>query len=362
MTEQIRLGLIGTSWWMDMYHLPVFRADSRVAMVAICGRSAPRGQEMADKYGIPTVFTDYREMIAQADLDAIVIASPDDLHCEMAMSALDAGLHVLCEKPLALNAADAKAMYDKAEAVGVCHMTYFTWRWMPNYRYMRELIDQGVLGRLYHAHFKFIMGGALNPAYQWRFDRARANGVIGDSGSHMFDLARYLVGDITRVSAHLASHVQREGADGKPSASAPDAAMALVEFGNGAQGTVEVSMVARTADPMMEQEVVLHGEAASLKATLALGTDGARLQIAQGGGLLQPMSIPDSYLTGMDPSRPYLEQSLSMFASQPFGCRLFVESILENRPAVPSLYDGWKAQQIIDAAIASHERRCWIDV
>ena len=220
MTEQIRLGLIGTSWWMDMYHLPVFRADSRVAMVAICGRSAPRAQEMADKYGIPTVFTDYREMIAQADLDAIVIASPDDLHCEMAMSALDAGLHVLCEKPLALNAADAKAMYDKAEAVGVRHMTYFTWRWMPNYRYMRELIDQGVLGRLYHAQFRFIMGGALNPAYQWRFDRARANGVIGDSGSHMFDLARYLVGDITRVSAHLASHVQREGADGKPSASA----------------------------------------------------------------------------------------------------------------------------------------------
>ena len=141
-----------------------------------------------------------------------------------------------------------------------------------------------------------------------------------------------------------------------------DAAMALVEFGNGAQGTVEVSMVARTADPMMEQEVVLHGEAASLKATLALGIDGARLQIAQGGEPLQPMSIPDSYLAGMDSSRPYLEQSLSMFASQPFGCRLFVESILENRPAVPSLYDGWKAQQIIDAAIASHERRCWVDV
>jgi predicted dehydrogenase len=361
MTQTVRVGLIGTSWWMDMAHLPTMRADPRVAMVAICGRNAERAQEIADKYAIRAVFTDYHDMIARADLDAIVIATPDDLHCEMTMVALDAGLHVLCEKPLALNATDARAMYDKAEAQGVCHMTYFTWRWMPHYRYMRELIEQGALGRLYHAQFSFLMGGGRDPAYAWRFDRARANGVLGDLGSHMFDLARYLVGDIARVSAHLACHVQREGVDGRPVEPANDSAMALVEFVDGAQGTVQVSVVARVADPYFEQQVVLHGEAGSMKADLTI-RGGPQLQIAKGDEPWQLMTIPDYYWEGVDTSQPFFDQLIMLFSQQQIGCRLFVDGILEKRSVVPGFYEGWKAQQVIDAAIASSEQRCWVEV
>ncbi len=360
-TKPVRLGLIGTSSWMDISHLPIFKADPRVEMVAICGRNRARAQEMATKYGIPIVFTDYRELIARGQLDALVIGTPDDEHYAMTMAALDAGLHVLCEKPLALKTADAQAMVEKAEAQGVRHMTFYTWRWMPHYRYMRELIDQGAIGRLYHGHFSFFMGFGRKGDYRWRFDGTRANGILGDSGSHMFDLARYLVGDIARVSASLASHVQREPLPDQPLEPANDSAMALLDFVNGAQGTVQLSALARVDDPMLEQQVTLHGEAGSLVANFKIGA-GPKLQIAQGNEPFQPVTIPAHLMTGIDPAQPFMTQLVPMFVHQPIGCRLFIDAILAQQPVVPSFYEGWKVQQVIDAAIASHETAQWVAV
>jgi predicted dehydrogenase len=193
MTTPIRIGVVGTSWWADLGHLPFLTTDDRVAVVALCGRNQERAQEMANKYGISDVFTNYHIMFAEGDLDAVVILTPDNEHFIMTMAALDVGLHVLCEKPLARNATHAKQLYERAEAQGVRHMTYFTWRWLPHYRYLRDLIAQGALGQLYHAHFSFMAGNGRNPNYAWRFDPQRASGVLGDYGSHMIDLARYLV-------------------------------------------------------------------------------------------------------------------------------------------------------------------------
>ncbi|MEZ4617388.1 MAG: Gfo/Idh/MocA family oxidoreductase [Caldilineaceae bacterium] len=206
MTTPIRIGVIGTSWWADLAHLPLLTTDERVTVAALCGRNQERAQAMATKYTIPQIFTDYRAMFAAGGLDAVVILTPDDEHFPMTMAALDAGLHVLCEKPLACNATHAKQMYERAEAQGVRHMSNFTWRWLPHYRYLRDLLAQGALGRLYHAQFHFMAGSGHNPAYSWRFDPQRANGVLGDYGSHMFDLARYLVGDIGRVHARLTAN------------------------------------------------------------------------------------------------------------------------------------------------------------
>ena len=95
MTKQIRVGVVGTSWWADMMHLPALKGHSGACVTAICGRNRERAGVLAQKYGIPSVFEDYRLMISQAKLDALVIAVPDDLHYPIAMTALDAGLHVL---------------------------------------------------------------------------------------------------------------------------------------------------------------------------------------------------------------------------------------------------------------------------
>lgn len=361
MTNAVRIGLIGTSWWADMAHLPLFKADERVQMVAICGRNQERAQAMAAKYAIPNTFSDYRAMIAQSNLDAIVISTPDDEHYAMTMAALDAGLHVLCEKPLALNATDAKAMFDKAEAKGVRHMTFFLNRWLPHYRTMRQLVEQGVLGRLYHAHFSYISGGGRTPHYQWRFDRTRANGVVGDLGAHLFDLAHYLVGDIGRVSAHLGTHVRREGVNGQPVAPASDAATIALEFANGGQGSMAISAVARTADPIQEQQVALHGEAGSLVAQVKLGSI-AQLLLATGNDPFQPVPIPVEFARGMDLTQPPITQMAPLFTQHSVGGRLFVDAILAKRPLTPSFYEGWKAQQVIDAVLRSGESGQWVSV
>ncbi len=361
MSDRIRIGFIGTSPWMDMSHLSIFHADPRAEMVAICGRNRERAQEIAIKFEIPDVFTSYQKMIEYGGLDAIVIGAPDDEHYAMTMSALDARLHVLCEKPLALNADDAKAMYEKAEAQGVRHMTFYTWRWMPHIRYMRELIDQGVVGRLYHCQFDFLMGFGRKREYRWRFDRKRANGILGDSGSHMFDLAHYLVGDIAKVNAHLAVHVEREPLPGQPLEQANDSAMAMLQFANGAQGVVQLSALARVEDPFLEQHVALHGDAGSIVADFAMGS-GSRLRVAKGTDPYEAVTIPAHFLAGVNASEPFITQFVPMFVHQPIGCRLFLNAILEQKPIVPSFYEGWKAVQVIDAAIASDESGQWVDV
>ena len=362
MTTPIRIGIIGTSWWADLGHLPFLTTDERVQVTAICGRNQEQAQAMAIKYNIPQIFTDYRTLLAAGALDAVVILTPDDEHFAMTMAALDVRLHVLCEKPLARNAVQARQLYERAEAQGVRHMTYFTYRWLPHYRYLRDLLAQGALGRLYHAHFSFMAGNGRNPAYAWRFDPQRASGVLGDYGSHMIDLARYLVGEIGRVQAQLATHAPRHGPDGRPRYGACDTATLLLEFRYGGQGTIELSAVARTHDPALEQAVVLHGEAGSLTASFGLFTAPPRLQLATGDSGFQELAIPDEYLHGLDPAQPVGPQMDALFRRPGMGSRGFVDAILSGQSVAPSFYEGWHAQRVIDAAIAAHESGGWVAV
>ena len=113
MDGKVRVGVIGTSYFTQMLHLKSLESHPRAEISAICGRNRDRAEELAVEYGIPQVFTDYREMIEQGNLDAVVVAAPDDLHFPMTIAALDAGLHVSCEKPLARTVDHAQQMLDK---------------------------------------------------------------------------------------------------------------------------------------------------------------------------------------------------------------------------------------------------------
>jgi UDP-N-acetylglucosamine 3-dehydrogenase len=111
--DRVRIGVVGTSWWADEMHLPNLSSHPGARVVGICGRNGERAEAIARKYAIPAVYTDYQEMIAAGGMDALVVATPDDLHYPITMAALDAGMHVLCEKPLALRAEQARAMAHK---------------------------------------------------------------------------------------------------------------------------------------------------------------------------------------------------------------------------------------------------------
>jgi predicted dehydrogenase len=128
MPEQVRVGVIGASRYSDVRHLPALKSHPCAEVVAICDIDRDRAEEMARKYDIPLVSSDYREVIDKGNLDSLLVVTPDDTHHAITMDALDADLHVLCEKPLAHNAQQAREMYDKAETAGVKHMTFFTFR------------------------------------------------------------------------------------------------------------------------------------------------------------------------------------------------------------------------------------------
>jgi predicted dehydrogenase len=269
--DVLRVGLIGTSWWADLFYLPVLSAYDRVDLCAICGRNPERAAEMAAKYNISQVYGDYQRMIAEAELDAIVVATPDDMHHKMVMAALDAGLHVLCEKPIALNAVEARQMAEKAMTADLKTMVLFTWRWMPQFQYTRLLLEQGYIGRPYHADFYYLSGYARSEDYLWRLDAERANGILGDLGSHIIDLARYYIGEVRSVSALLGSYQPRQGASGgRLEQAANDAGALLLEFDNDAQATLRFSAVAQVGNHGDEIGFRLYGEKGTLSSQLNL--------------------------------------------------------------------------------------------
>jgi predicted dehydrogenase len=345
---------------VDTLYLPSFAADPRAAVVAVCGRNRERAEAVAKQYEVPRVYTDYREMIEKGGLDAIVVSAPDDLHYRMTMDALDAGLHVLCEKPLALNATQAREMVEKAEQAGVKHMVFFAWRWMPHFQYTKQLIDEGYVGRGYHTQFHFFAGFGRNRNYNWRYDRTRANGLIGDLGSHMIDLARWYLGDVRRVSAHLSTFVERESADGQPLEPNSDSAQLLVEFESGAQGMIYLSALAHVGERGAEVGATLHGEGGTLEVEFTLPSAELR-GVRHDEQRIAPIPIP-AHLQGTKNTTSLYGALFGGLNKPQAGVRLFIDAILEDRPATPNFYDGWQVQRVVDAAIESDQRRCWVSL
>ena len=357
MTEQIRVGIIGTSLYADLMHLPILQNDLQAKIAAICGRNRERAEELAKKYDIPQVFTDYRAMLEMGELEAVIVATPDDLHYPITMAALEAGLHVLCEKPLAHNVDQARKMLDKAEEAGVKHMTYFTYRWTPHLQYLHQLIEEGYLGTIYHGQFHYRADRGRQAHYHWHYDRRRSNGVLSNLGSHMIDAARWCMGEIVRVNAHLSTFIERPGPTGQLLDAANDSAMLTLEFESGAQGMIHVSSVAHVGDHGQEQQIFLHGQAGTLEVDFAFG----KAYTIRGGRhdeeTIKPLVIPD-----IDSSRPIMEQWGRIFTEQLVGTRLFVDAIIKDRPLWPSFKDGLKVQEVIEAAIESDRQGCWVSL
>lgn len=360
MTDKVRIGIIGTSWWTEMMFLPSFDSHPSAEVTSICGRTSSRAEELAAKYGIPEIYTDYRSLLEQDNIDAVVVATPDDLHYPMTMDALGAGLHVLCEKPMALNANHAAEMYVKAEATGVKHMVLFTWRWQPHFRYLKQLIEEGYIGRCYQAQFRFVGGFGRNPDYRWRYDSQRSNGIVSDLGAHMIDFARWYIGDVCNVSANLGTFVERAGIDQQVLSPANDAAFVMLQFDNGAQAVIQASAIAHQADRGSGISVQLQGDRGTVEVDhIFFGSEaGVRVRGANHEDeRFRPLLIPDKFIKDLDEV-----DNLSPYFKQSVGPRLFVDAIAEDLPLTPNFYDGLKVQEIIDAAIKSHRQGCTVTI
>jgi predicted dehydrogenase len=347
MPEQIRVGVVGTSGWTERVHIGGLLSHPGATLAAICGQHSERTAALAARYSIPRAYTDFRQMIAEADLTALIVATPDDLHYACTMAALDAGMHVLCEKPLAGTAQEAHAMYRAAEEAGVVHMTMFTYRWLPIYRYLRSLIDAGYAGSILDYEMEWSSSYGLGSAYNWRFDAARANGVLGDFGSHLIDLAGLYFGAIGAVRAELSTSVERRDGAGMLVAGANDVATVELTFRSGVHGLLRLSAVARVGEADYRQRIVLRGASGSLEAQLSplgamvLGKQGAEMHSTA-------LPIPGDYWRGI-----VRDDSYDALIAQQAGARLFVDAINNRENPTPSFYDGWKAQEVVDAAFQS---------
>lgn len=215
-------------------------------LVAIAGRNQDAVTEAARRYGFAKAYTDWRQLIDDPNVQVFDNAGPNNVHLEPTLAAAAAGKHLFVEKPLGRTAEESKQMWDAAIKAGVKHQVAFNYRFVPAVRLVRQLIDDGKLGKIYHFRAAYLQEWIADPDFPmvWRLDAAQAgSGALGDLGSHIIDLARYLVGEPTSVIARTEVFIpERKTADGTTQkVTVDDAFQAIVEYENGAVGTLEAS-------------------------------------------------------------------------------------------------------------------------
>lgn len=220
-------------------------------LVAISGRNEEAVSEAARRYGYEKYYTDWREMLADDDVQLFDNGGPNNMHAEPSIVAAEAGKHIFCEKPLARTAEEAKGMLDAVEKAGVKHMVAFNYRFVPAIRQARNLIESGALGQIYHFRAVYLQEWIMphyNTPMIWRLDKATAgSGALGDLGAHIIDLGRFLVGEMKSVSAMTRTFIKErpyEDGSGTGTVDVDDAFVAAVEFENGAIGTLEATRYA----------------------------------------------------------------------------------------------------------------------
>jgi predicted dehydrogenase len=222
---------------------------ARPRLAALCGRNQEGVAEAARRFGYARVYTDWRELIKDDTVQVFDNGGPNNVHAEPCIAAAEAGKHVICEKPLARNAAEAKAMLEAVQRAGVKHACAFNYRFVPAVRQARLFLEQGLLGRIYHFRARYLQEWGNSPdVAQWRYHADTAgSGALGDLGAHIIDLGRFLVGEPRSVSAVTATFIgQRHDPDGSgtKTVDVDDAFEAAVEFENGAVGTLEATRFA----------------------------------------------------------------------------------------------------------------------
>jgi predicted dehydrogenase len=360
---KIRIALIGTGGIALANHLPGFRLLPQAELVALCDANPAVLQRASQETGINKTFTDYHQLLEDDDLDAVVIATPNKVHREITLAAVAAGKHVLCEKPLGMNFAETREMYEAAEQAKVRHMTAFTYRFVPAMQYMKHLVESGAIGEPYHFRVnRFQDWGNRFLAWRQLMDQA-GSGELGDMLSHRIDYAHFLIGKLSRLVARTRRFLdERVDAQGQPhKADAEDWVAILADFQNGTTGLFESSKIAtgRGEGGQSQDYCEINGSAGTLIYYLNRPLE---LQAGKLGGKgLETIPVSEEFwkLTG-SPRDPHEGDPLQTFRyDQDFE---FVDAILNQRPCRPSFYDGMLAQAVMDAALLSDREGRWIEL
>jgi predicted dehydrogenase len=358
----VGIGLIGVGGIAELVHYPGVQAAPGAAVVAMLDTDRELLARRQRDWPAVAAYSELDAFLAHPGLDAVIIATPNHTHPELALAAIRAGKHVLCEKPLALNAADAARMYEAAEQAGVRHMTAFTYRFSPGIRYLRHLIERGDLGEPRHfraQRFQDWPDHCLGWR-QWR--RMAGSGELGDMASHRIDYGRLFVGEVARVCGLLKQYERRDrdeqGRACEP-ADTDDWVAVIIEFESGATGVIESTKLARGhgSGTSSHEHVEVNGTEASAIYRLARPYE---LLVGRRGGRFERIEVPAEFRRWPGSSRP-IEGDPAVVWRYDQACE-FVAAIRQRRPCWPSFLDGLRCQQIMDAIIRSAGEGTWVPV
>jgi predicted dehydrogenase len=336
----------------------------RPVVQVLVGRDASGVQAQARALGIPEWSTDFRAVVAREDLDAVDIAVPSDQHAAIALAALAAKKHVLCEKPLANTVETARTMRDAAVAAGVVHLVGFNYRRMPAMALARRWIEEGRLGRIFHIRATYLQDWAVDPntPLTWRFRREVAgSGSLGDLLTHLIDLARYLVGEFAEVMAMQETFIHERpvvtaaiGAGLGPAAAGSekgpvtvdDATTVLARMANGALATFEATRFATGRKNALRMEI--HGERGAIAWDLenlneiwVAGRDGT----ADGFRRVLATHPDHPYLKHWWPEGHGVGYDVG-FAHEIYD---WIRAIAGEEPVRPDFTDGLRCQEVAEA-------------
>lgn len=335
--------------------MPALEGHPNAVMTAACGRNPERTAAFAEKHGIAHHFTDYRAMFASGEIDAVIISTVNKTHYPMTMDALAAGLHVLCEKPLALTVAESAEMTQKAQETGLKCMVPFTYRFMPTNRTIKQLINDGYIGKPYHLNLRYYTGYARDGQYLWRMNKAEAGaGPIGDIGSHFIYLAVWFFGKVESVICQLHQMIERDPMpDGSDYERTDDGGQILLQFKNGAQGVIVASALCYEETPFGQTH---HGEFHGSDGTLYSFIDWDTIQQVRGArvgeGMIAELPIPDE-IWGSARRDTVHNTYKDTFREQDVMARGWITSIVEDTEPEPSFAEGLYVQRVLEACLLS---------
>ena len=346
--------------YFDLAYQPVLKT--------VVARNADRVKAFAANWGYESAETDWRAVVNRRDIDLVDIASPNDTHADIAIAAARAGKMVMCEKPLGRTAAEAQAMVAAVEGAGVANMVWYNYRRVPAVMMLKEIIDRGTLGRIFHYRAQFLQAWTISQDLPqggeglWRLDVGVAgSGVTGDLLAHCIDTALWLNGPIAEVTAMTETFIKerKHNLTGKVEpVGIDDASAFLSRFQNGSLALFEATRYARGHKALYTLEI--NGEHASARWDLH---DLHRLQWFDHRDEGSTRGWRSIHITDAD--HPYMKHwwvpGLQIGYEHTFVHQVadFLEGLHKGTPASPTFRDGLATDLVTDAVLKSAKTRQW---
>ncbi|MBI4672371.1 MAG: Gfo/Idh/MocA family oxidoreductase [Chloroflexi bacterium] len=354
----IGFGMIGKVHALAYREIPHFypRTLPPIQLAAICTTRAESAERAAHEGGFDNWTTNLDELVSRADVQVVDVCLPNYAHRPTILAAIHAGKHVLVDKPLALNAAEAQEIVDAAREANVRVGMVCNYRFVPALMLAHQMIAEGALGQIYHYHIDYLHTGYQNPQrpMSWRLRHAQSGGgALVDLGSHVIDMARFLIGEFETVNATTRTYITERPADAKSEkregVDVDDAAWLNAKMQNGAQGTLFVTRFATGA--VDDMNVQVYGERGALKFSLQ---DGNVLQFfdATANAATQGWTRIPTGTQFQGAVVPPPRSILGWNRTHAENIYQFLRAVVENKPFAPDANDGLRVHQVIDNAYA----------